>query len=93
LDLRTKQRLIPCTELPDRLLQPKRSVFTARYELNLEIEFRILPIFKGLRILENTHYHKALTGYVRYILLRLLLRASEVTGFSHTSETSKLQSA
>jgi len=43
--------------------------------------------------LENTHFHKTLTGNVRGILLRLLLYASEVTGFIHTSETSKLQSA
>jgi hypothetical protein len=30
-----KQRLFPCTALTDRILQPKRNVFSARYELNV----------------------------------------------------------
>jgi len=38
-----QQRLFPYTTLTDRFLQPRHSVFTARYGLGLYIYFYVLP--------------------------------------------------
>jgi len=38
-----KQRLFPYIALTDWFVQPRWSVFTARYELNLCIQFHVLP--------------------------------------------------
>jgi hypothetical protein len=43
-----KQRLFHCTALTDWFLEPRRSVFTARYELILLIKFMINLVFKML---------------------------------------------
>jgi hypothetical protein len=37
-----KQRLFPYIALTERFLQPKRSVFSARYELNVGLKFGLI---------------------------------------------------
>ena len=46
-----KQRLFPYTTLTDWFVLPRRGVFTARYGLNIWLQFRLIFVLKCLKIL------------------------------------------
>ena len=66
-----KRRLFPYTTLTDWFLQARRRVFTARYELNSYIQFRLLsvcmtPVHKITAAVQIQN-HKLLAGWLNRI--------------------------
>jgi len=66
-----KQRLFPYTALTDRFLQPRRSVFTARYGLNVYINDRLVFVSKAnsmpLSMCDTLHKQKCVTHQLNSI--------------------------
>ena len=48
MDPGKRQQFFPCTTVTLVFLVPRTSVFTARYELSIQISFRLTLVFKGL---------------------------------------------